>query len=635
MPPTATRRQVLSGVATVCGTSLIGTSATRATTTPHSDRQPRSTSVQSDDLAAVVRQTLEQSLREYDADGATVAVCDDGHTILTEGFGHAYRNPDAPVDPATTLFRIGSVSKVFPFVAAMRLIDEGRVDPRTPVQDALESVSVPDADAYDEPVTLAHLATHTAGFEERAAGQFRRSKEDLRSLPQVLRTNDPERIHPPGELPLYTNYNAGLAGQLVADVHGTAFASAIQQLVFDPLGMSASTFDPLPEALVGGRSDAADEITWFSEMTPASGMSATATDMARFIRAMVGDGSLDGSRVLSPEAVSELHQQWYTPHDRLAGAAFGLERQQRNGTLIVSHQGGVPDFQTDLRLLPTEGLGLFVSVHGDEANEVQRAVTNAFLDHVAPVSEPTPTGETPTRGDQLTGTYRPAVVTDAASFEKPLLATRPPLTARIDDTGEVVTEHRGTIHRWVEVSPLVFRRIDGEDTLVFRESSDGTFHFFRASAPLDTFESVPWYGQTDVHGQLALGAGLVTLSGAVGWPLAALWRYYRGGSGTPETVMRSRWAAGGSMLAFIVFLAIGLFGISQYWLYARPSWFELLFALPIVGAILSLGAAVLVVQSWRQDQGSLLARIHTTAVIVGLLVLSGVLWYWNLLHFPL
>jgi CubicO group peptidase (beta-lactamase class C family) len=169
-----------------------------------------------------------------------------------------------------------------------------------------------------------------AGFEERAAGQFRRSKKDLRSLPQVLRTNDPERIHPPGELPLYTNYNVGLAGQLVADVHETAFASAIQQLVSDPLGMSASTFDPLPEALVGSRSDAAEEISWYSEMTPVSGMSATATDMARFVRAIVGDGSLDGSRVLSPEAVSELYQQWYTPHERLAGAAFGLERQQRN-----------------------------------------------------------------------------------------------------------------------------------------------------------------------------------------------------------------------------------------------------------------------------------------------------------------
>lgn len=635
MPPTVTRRRVLSGVATASGTSLIGTSSTRATNTPPSDRQPKSTRVQSDDLGVVVRQTLEQSFREYDADGATVSVVANGDTILTEGFGHAYKNPNAPVDSDTTLFRIGSVSKVFSFVAAMRLVDEGRIDPRAPVSEGLDSVSVPDADAYDEPVTLAHLATHTAGFEERAAGQFRQSPDDLRPLPDALRANNPKRIHPPGKLPLYTNYNAGLAGQLVADVHGTAFAPAIQQLVFDPLEMSASTFDPLPAALVGGRTDAADKITWYSEMTPASGMSATATDMARFVRAIVGDGSLDGSRVLSPEAVAELHRQWYTPHERLAGAAFGLARQRRDGTLVVGHQGGIPDFQTDLRLLPAAGIGLFVSVHGAEADEVQQAVTNAFLDHVAPVSEPTSTGETPTPGDERSGTYRSAAVTDAASFEKPLLAMKPALTVRAADTGELVTERAGRTHRWVEVAPTVFRRIDGEDTLVFQESADGTARLFRATAPRDTFESVPWYGQTDIQGQLALGAGLVTLSGAVGWPLAGLWRYYRGESGAPETVTRGRWTAGGSMLAFVAFLVIGVVGITQYWLYVRPPWFEWLFALPVVGAILSLGAAGFVVQSWRQGQGSLLARIHVTAVVVGLLVLTGVLWYWNLLQLPL
>jgi hypothetical protein len=89
------------------------------------------------------------------------------------------------------------------------------------------------------------------------------------------------------------------------------------------------------------------------------------------------------------------------------------------------------------------------------------------------------------------------------------------------------------------------------------------------------------------------------------------------------------------MLAFSAFLVIGVFGITQYWLYARPPWFEWLFGLPVVGALLSLGAAVFVAQSWWQDQGSLLARIHATVVVVGLFVLWGVLWYWNLLQLPL
>jgi CubicO group peptidase (beta-lactamase class C family) len=571
-------------------------------------------------------------MRGHDVAGATVTVVADGDTVLTKGVGHAYRNPDAPVDPATTLFRIGSVSKVFPFVAAMRLVDAGRVDPHAPVQEHLESVSVPDTEAYDEPVTLAHLATHTSGFETRSAGQFRRSLDDIRPLPEALRANDPERVRPPGELPSYTNYNAGLAGQLVADVHGTGFARAIRQLVFEPLEMASSTFDPLPAALVGGRSDAAEEITWYSEMTPASGLSATATDMARFIRALVSDGSFDGRRVLSPESLAALHRQWYTPHDRLAGAAFGLKRQRRGETLVVGHGGAVPDFKTDLRLLPREGVGLFVSVHGAEADEVQQAVTDAFLDHVAPVAEPTGTQDPPTRGSDLSGTYRSTAVTDAESFEKAVLATRPSLTVRIADTGDLVTERGGTTHRWTEVAPLVFRRVDGTDTLVFRESDDEIRYLFRASAPLDSFESVPWSGQLGVHSQLALGAGLVTLSGAVGWPVAALWRRYRSQSDVPRCVTRSRWLAGGSMLAFIAFLVVGLYGVTRRWLYARPPWVEFLFGVPTVGALLAVGAAGFVANAWRQDQGSRLARVHVTAVVVGLLVLSWVLWYWNLLQ---
>lgn len=627
-----TRRRVLSGLATACGGSLIGASATRATSTPSADGQPRSAGTRSDDLAGTVRRTLERSMREHDADGATVTVVADGDTVLTKGVGHAYRNPDAPVDPTTTLFRIGSVSKVFPFVAAMRLVDAGRIDPHAPVREPLESVAVPDTGAYDEPVTLAHLATHTSGFETRSAGQFRRSPDDIRSLPEALRANDPERIHPPGQLPLYTNYNAGLAGQLVADVHGIEFARAIRQLVFEPLGMASSTFDPLPAALVGGRSDAAEEITWYSEMTPASGMSATATDMARFIRALVGGGSLDGRRVLSPGAVAALHREWYTPHERLGGAAFGLKRQRRGGTLVVGHGGSVPEFKTDLRLLPREGVGMFVSVHGAEADEVQQAVTNAFLDHVAPVAEPTGSREPPTRGSDLSGRYQSTAVTDAESFEKLALATRPPLTVRVADTGELVTERSGETHRWAEVAPLVFRRVDGKDTLVFRESDDMTLYLFRASAPLYSFESVPWSGRLGVHGQLALGAGLVTLSGAVGWPLAALWRRYRDQPEVSGNVTRSRWLAGGSMLAFVGFLVVGLYGVTQRWLYARPPWVESLFGVPAVGALLAVGAAVFVANAWRQDQGSRLARVHVTAVVVGLFVLSWVLWYWNLLQ---
>lgn len=629
-----TRRQVLTGVATACGGAVTGQAVARESTRTPASTRAVSSGDEADDIAVAVRGAVSDAVREHTVDGATVAVVDDGETALRDGFGHAYLNPDVPVSPESTLFRIGSVSKVFPYVAALRLADQGHIEPHAPIHEALDSVSVPNPGAYDESVTLAHLATHTSGFGESSAGQFRRSPDVLRSLPAALNVNDPERIHPPGAVPMYTNYNAGLTGQLVADVNGTDFADAMQALVFDPLGMTESTFDPLPPALVGGRTDAAAEINWYSEMTPASGMSATASDMARFLRAVAGDGTVDGDRILSPKTVEALHRQWDTPHERLAGASFGMERERRDGTLVVGHQGGIPDFATDLLVVPESGIGLFVSVHGDDADEARDAVSDAFLDHVAPVSEPPAPDDAPTRADDLRGTYRETIVADAASFEKALAPIKGgTLSVRVADTGHLVTERWRTTHRWVEVAPLVFRRVDGADTLLFSEIG-GELSLFRATAPRVAFESVPWYGQTSLHGDLALAAGLVVLSGAVGWPLAAGWRYARGGQAPTPAVSHVRWTAGGSVLSLLGFGLLAVIGVVAGWLYARPPWFPLVFTLPLVGAGLTLGAAGFVVQAWRRGDSSLLSRVHAATVVAGMAVLYGVLWYWNLLQLP-
>ena len=629
-----TRRQVLAGAAAVCSTTIADTSVAEATARTATDQRTITLNAQPDDVATVVRSAVSSTLQDYDADGATVAVVENGEAVLTEGFGHAYLNPDVPVKSGSTLFRIGSVSKVLPYVAAMRLVDEERVNPHAPASEALDSVSVPDSDAYEEPVTLKHLATHTSGFDERSGGQIRTSPENLRSLPNALQANSPKQVHPPGELPMYTNYNAGLTGQLVADVLDTKFESAIQRLVFAPLGMTESTFDPLPKALTGSRPNASEEIAWYHEMTPAAGMSTTANDMAHLLEALVTDGSTESGRVLSQEAVNALHRQWYTPHKRLAGASFGMARQRRDSTLVISHTGYAPDFRTDFRLLPEEGIGLFVSVHGSEVYDARKAITEAFLSYVAPVTKPKTTpSEMPPRADELTGTYRSVTLTDAASFEKPLyLFNEPAVLVRLADNGGLVTKQRRTIHHWVEVTPLVFRRADGEDTLVFRETDDGGFHLFRASEPRTTLNSVPWYEQAGLHGQVALVAGIIALSGAIGWPLAAAWRYVRDETASPESVARSRWAAGGSVLASIAFLVVSIIGISEQWLYIRPQWFGLLFAFPIVGAVLAFGAIGFTLRVWHRKEGSLFARIHLTTVTVALAAVYSLLWYWNLLQ---
>ncbi|MFA9516896.1 serine hydrolase domain-containing protein [Halopenitus sp. H-Gu1] len=634
MPSTTTRRRFLAGVAASCTAVGAGTAVTGAT---RSTRLTPTTNTQQSALPETIRDAVERALDEYDADGATVSVVAHGETVLSEGFGHSYLNSDAPVEPDTTLFRIGSVSKVAPFVAAMRLVDTGDVDPHAPVDEVLDSVSIPDQDAYDEPITLAHLATHTTGFEQRYPGQVATTPDAIRPLPDVLEANDPDQIHEPGTVPLYTNYNAGLTGQLVADIVRTEFADAIEQVVFDPLGMNGSTFDPLPAELVGGRTDAASQVNWYSEMPPASGMSATATDMAALLHVLLGTGTGDTGQFLSAEAVEDLHKQWYTPHEQLAGISFGMERQRRDGTLVVGHQGGVPDFSTDLRYLPTEDVGLFVSVHGTEANDARSVISEAFLDHVAPVQAHEPSdGGQPTRADSVTGRYRSLHVTDTSSFEKTLYGiTRPTTVVRIADDGTLVTDRRGETHRWIETDPFVFRRSDGADTLVFKPSAEGTTHLFQASDPWSPRAVVPWYEQGRIHGPLALLSGVLVLSGVVGWPLAAGWRRYQNAESPPQTLSRWRWVAGITAVLLFSFAVISLYGVTERWLYEPPPGFDLLFALPGIAAILSIATAGAVLRSWHHQQWSLSTRVHLTLVATGLVTLCSLCWYWNLLQIPL
>ena len=174
-----------------------------------------------------------------------------------------FRSESEPVVADETLFRIASISKAITWTAATELVDRGVVDPHAPAGEALESVSIPRT--YDEPITLAHLATHTPGFIQRSGGNVATDIDRIRPLAANLRENEPIRFQLPGEIPNYTNYAATLAGQLVADAAGTSFGTYVESELFEPLGMNRSTFAPLPDGLVGGASEShTDEVNWYS-----------------------------------------------------------------------------------------------------------------------------------------------------------------------------------------------------------------------------------------------------------------------------------------------------------------------------------------------------------------------------------
>ena len=187
------------------------------------------------------------ALQTGDIAGAVVAVVKDGQILTERGYGFADVEKRTPVDPKLTLFRPGSVSKLFTWTAVMQLVEQGKIDLDADVNQYLD-FKIPARDG--KPITMRNLMQHTAGFEEQAKGII---SEDPKApgFEALLKHWVPTRVFAPGTTPAYSNYGASLAGYIVQRVSGEPFDDYIDKHIFEPLDMKHSSFrQPLPTELV-------------------------------------------------------------------------------------------------------------------------------------------------------------------------------------------------------------------------------------------------------------------------------------------------------------------------------------------------------------------------------------------------
>jgi CubicO group peptidase (beta-lactamase class C family) len=241
---------------------------------------------------------ISAQLRDDHIAGATVSVVKDGRLFFTKGYGSADLQAGTPVSAQTTLFQVGSASKLFTATAVLQLAEQGKVNLHADVNTYLKTFHLPAT--YPESITLAHLLTHTAGFEDRSTGTFPPTPSDLEPLGQWLAAHLPARVRPPGELAAYSNYGYALAGYIVEQVSGLPYAQYVEQHLFQKLRMRSSTFrQPLPASL---SADLSQGYTYSNgvytpvpftaeQNAPAGAMSATATDIANFMIARSRTGA--------------------------------------------------------------------------------------------------------------------------------------------------------------------------------------------------------------------------------------------------------------------------------------------------------------------------------------------------------
>jgi CubicO group peptidase (beta-lactamase class C family) len=173
--------------------------------------------------------TINAQLMAHHIPGATVAVVKDGKLIFAKGYGYADVDKPNPVLANETLFRVGSISKLFVWTAMMPLAEQVKLDLDADINVYLKDFQIPAS--YPRPITLKDLMTHTAGFEDLATGGrlFVGNASDIMPLGNYLKDEMPTRVRPPGEITTYSNYGAALAAYIVEQVSGMPFDKYVDE----------------------------------------------------------------------------------------------------------------------------------------------------------------------------------------------------------------------------------------------------------------------------------------------------------------------------------------------------------------------------------------------------------------------
>ena len=634
------RAMALVVVALLASLSLLTACGSTSSSASLPPREPPAGKHQltTEDVNAWLDGKLPDALKNGDIPGAVVSVVKDGQVVTTRGYGWADTGASGgqpvAVDPQKSLFRVASISKIPTSISAMQLVEQGKVDLDADISAYLDFEI---ERRFDEPLTLRHLLTHSAGFEERW------KVVPTTDLEAYVKNDPPAQVFAPGTTPAYSNYGMALAGYIVQRVSGQPFETYVREHVLEPAGMTSSTYEqPLPKDMAGslgpGYTSTGEEVP-FELMGdfPAGSLTVSAPDFAAFMNAQL-------SR--SPKLLrEETWEQMWSPglgEERLGNRAkagemgLGYFDLSRHGRRVVGHGGDIVGWHSQFELYPEENTGIFISYNGDgndsdSSNNLREDLAQGFADRYFPGETVKASGskDSAERARQVAGSYVPSRV-PWASFAAAWVPALFPAT--IEQTGDGGLKDGKT--QYVEVEPWVWRQVDGRSAFA-AQVEDGKVVSLSQGPALTLIPMTP------VQQMLAPVFGIclvLLLVVTVAWPIGALRRrraLARGREVGAPVSWLTRLARGGGAVAlasqftWIVILVVFAAVQSSIVGYGSLAW-----VVPVVrgaqvlqalGVVAVIPAAADLVMSLRRRTGW--RRIAMSTVLLAALVALA-WWAW-------
>jgi CubicO group peptidase (beta-lactamase class C family) len=601
------------------------------------------------DAAAFLDGLLPSSMAIGDIAGATVAIVKDDALLLTRGYGFADVEKRTPVDPAQTLFRPASISKLFTWTAVMQQVEAGKLDLDHDINEYLDFK----IEGYGgEPIKLRHLMTHTAGFEESLLDLLITDINKLKPLGAALKDSIPARIYRPGTVPAYSNYGASLAGYIVSRVAGVPFEQYIEEHIFKPLKMEHSTFrQPVPAALREQLSNSYATASSGKPVpfelgsdSPAGALSAPAPDMARFMMAHLNGGLLPGgdesNRILKPETTELMHSVANRPAPGVDAMAHGFYEQSRNGVHAIAHGGDLTAFHSELVLIPSAKVGLFVSFNSsgkeNSVYKLRTALFEAFMDRYFPRQAPPqdePLADPKVHAAAVAGPYEGSRRAEKNLFSFFYMFGQSAATANADGTIQVggLTGLDDQEKKFREVAPWLWREVGSEMRLAATHDEQGNVTSLVPDGygPIIIFQRPPaWRDKRWLQPAIVVAGAVVVLALLIRVVGSLRRRFSRSAAALAAPVAdANRGRTLTAMLLCFAFIALAvtvllMFSSESFWVISSDGrWFVRLLQLSalagVVGAVIAVIAAV---DTWRAPARKLSLSIGRSVLAAACLV---------------
>lgn len=346
-------------------------------------------------VADALSKFIQHEIEDKQLPAFSIALVDNQQIVWARGFGYADPDKKIPAS-ANTVYRIGSVSKLFTDIGVMQLVERGQLDLDAPIGKYLPDFHP--KNPFHTDITLRQLMSHRAGLlrEPPVGNYFDPSELSLAAMVHSL--NDTTLVYRPETHTKYSNAGVAVVGSVLEKHSGEPFATYLQHAVLQPMGLRDSAFRPeaplianLAKAYMWSYDGKLFQAPTFElGMAPAGCMYSTVLDLGKFLSVLFNGGQGADGPVLRPQTLEEMWTPQFVKPGQSSPYGLGFRLTKLDGHREVEHAGAIYGFATQLSGLPDDKLGVVAVATMDSANAVTNHVADVALQWMLAAKEGKP-----------------------------------------------------------------------------------------------------------------------------------------------------------------------------------------------------------------------------------------------------